>query len=218
MTFRNINLHPSELDVVLQVIKSDIYNDILSADVSLIYLRSLTSQERLLLRQTINRNPDSSIIVLSENPLVAKFSWKINAFHFLDYPLKESELKNLKVKLIQRLNERRDLEKLKMSFKGGFDLLHPEDICVVKGEGNYCKFYFRNDKPKIYTGRIGSINSKLLDFPYMIRVNNSLIININHLAQITKNDAIFTGSPKVTIKLSDNSVRSIKKQLFWTED
>ena len=218
MKIININLNDADIGMISDFVRNR--RKTVESENRLCFIRilSLDKTDRILLRKAINKHPHSNIVVLSDKDSVAKFAWKINVFHFLDYPIDERQLKNLRIKIVQNLNQRKDFEKLRMPFKGGFDLLHPDNICVLKGDGNYCRFYFRNDKPKIYTGRIGNIADKLMEFPYMVRVNKSLIININHLIQIVGNEASFTGVPKVKIKLSENSVRIVKRALLWMED
>jgi DNA-binding LytR/AlgR family response regulator len=181
------------------------------------HMQDLSTPAKLSLRKVINKYPGARLVLLSDSPDVSFFAWKLNVFYFLTLPIEESSLSVLRQRLLQSSNERRDEEKIKMNYKGGFDLWHPEEICVLKGEGSYCKFYFRTEKPRIYTARISNIAESLLDSAYMIHVNKSLIININHLTGIKGHEASFVGKPKVLIKLSENSVKTIKKALLWKD-
>lgn len=219
MKIVNIQCDNEEFEIISSALQFSVQN-MLSEDpriICFIHLNDLNYENRKLLRQTINKYPSALLVISSGNDQIAKFAWKVNAFHFLSLPVSSAQLKTLKQKLQFNTRQSSENDKLKLPVKGGFDLIHPNEVCVIQGMGNYCQFYFREAKPKLYTARIGQVAEYLEFTPFICRINKSLIININHLTKIINGQAVFVGNPRVQINLSQRSVSAIKKELFWIE-
>ncbi|MCB0516373.1 MAG: LytTR family DNA-binding domain-containing protein [Chitinophagales bacterium] len=216
MNLININLQEKEFQLIDNNIRHSVWTDTFN-DISfvLVIIKDLLEDSRWTLRKAVNKYEGAHFIILSSRESVAKFAWNIGVFHFLSYPLDLEQLKLLKIKINKEFYYRKDIEKLKLSFQGGFHLIHPNEISVIQGQGNYCKFFLKNHPPSLYTIRIGNIAELLSAFPYMARIHKSLIINVNHLSQIKSNNAYFRGKPTVILKLSSKTVIAIKKQLLW---
>lgn len=176
----------------------------------------LEYETRLKLRKLINENNSINLVIISDQAEFASLSWEIGAFCFLKYPITERGLKVLKHRLKKELiQERKDQEKLKMTFAGGFDLHSLDNICAIEGQGNYCKIYFKNEQPKIYTARIGKLGAILEKQINFCRITKSIIINVNNIAQLKDNNVKFISTPKLGIKLSVRASYALKKELLW---
>ncbi len=217
MKLINVNLSDEDLRLVRDTIVF-IENKEFTEHICLIYLDSLNEKNRFLVRQTININQNSLIIILSSQVEIAKFAWEIGVFYFMDYPILKNQLDGLKLKLNQQYNVNENfLQKIIIPIKGGYDIINIKDICVIKGEGNYCKFYFHNNSPKTYTARLSDIMSRISS-KSIIRVTKSLIINVDCLISIKNNEINFLGTPKVVIKLGLLTIRRVKKAILWLDN
>ncbi|MBK8723849.1 MAG: hypothetical protein IPL95_16850 [Saprospiraceae bacterium] len=52
----------------------------------------LENEDRILLRRMMTDRIDY-VIIISSNPKIAQFAWKIGAFHFMDFPFTLTTLK-----------------------------------------------------------------------------------------------------------------------------
>lgn len=103
MKLINVNLSDEDLRLVRDTIVF-IENKEFTEHICLIYLDSLNEKNRFLVRQTININQNSLIIILSSQVEIAKFAWEIGVFYFMDYPILKNQLDGLKLKLNQQYN------------------------------------------------------------------------------------------------------------------
>jgi DNA-binding LytR/AlgR family response regulator len=180
----------------------------------LVQITNLSQKSRWLVRRAINRNPNAKVILFSENITVGHFAWQIGAFYFSTYPLQEVALQALHQRIESVAPTTR---RLRLNYKGGFKLVHPLSISVIRGQGNYCQFYFKDEQPQLYTVRIHDMDRKLSAVPYLCRINKSLIININNLSKIEKGYAFFGGKPATQLKLNTKTLALIKKKLLWLD-
>lgn len=216
MIFNNYNLPPNEFNNISSYLKTGIAdNKIDRTEVIFVRISDLKRGNRWELRKAINNNIDSNLILLSANSGVAKFAWKIQTLQFLSYPVSTNQLNILRLKLNNISLKRRDEEKLKINFEGGFHMIHPSEISLIQGKGNYCRFFFKEKKSIFPTARISKVYKKIQNFPYLIRINKSLVINVNHLTKIENGTVFFIGESQVQLKLNRRVVSSIKKELLW---
>jgi hypothetical protein len=215
-TIINQNLSTEEANKIKAIVAA---NDITKAKPTaesylLVQIRDLSQESRWLVRRAVNENPKAKVILFSENVTVSYFAWQIGAFYFSTYPLHAAALQALRQRIAVAAPTTR---RLRLGYKGGFRLVHPQSISVIRGQGNYCQFYFKDEKPQLYTIRINEINDKLDFVPYLCRINKSLIININNLSKIEKGAAFFSGQPATQLQLNTKTLALIKKRLLWLE-
>lgn len=94
-------------------------------------------------------------------------------------------------------------------------MVNTSNISVINGKGCYCKFYFSNDRPALYTLRISDLENRLWEIPELIRLNRSLIVNLNNLLRIEGNTAWFKGDKVVKLILGKRTITRLKKELIW---
>ena len=194
----NINLSDREFEfITVGLSLIPLTENEISKDLMFIKLNSLNLENRWTLRRAINKNTEAKIVLISAFNEISRFAWKLNAFHYLSFPLTESQLYSLKHKIILSSNDKNGDPKLKMNFKGGFKIIEPTDINIIKGQGSYCDFYIVNEKPEIFTARINDLHSSFVTSPFLKKINKSLIININNLTKIENGFAYFKGDSKV---------------------
>ena len=178
-------------------------------------LDDLGYENRRLLRGVISIYPDAKFVIISSNLALAAFAWQIQAWHFLPYPINKTHVNVLMHKLGELIDPEADREKIRLSYKGGFKLYHPAEISVIRGQGNYCKFYFTYHKPQLFTCRINTIHSMLNCAPFICKINKSLIVNINTILEIEGGEVTFAGNPQVRLQFSRRTVAAIIEKMHW---
>ncbi len=208
----NYNLNERDFEKIYSKLRELKAVDNEKKNVIFLQLNDLSYANRMTLRKTINGNLSSRLIIISSNSLVSILAWRINALFFLDRPFSEGKLRVLGNKLN---SSNRLVKKLKLTFKGGFKLVATNHISVINGKGCYCKFFFTNDKPSLYTARISDIEKRIWEVPELIRLNRSLIVNTNNLLRIEGNSAFFAGQNPIKLVLGERSISKLKKEVLW---
>ena len=220
MRLINVNLTDPEYGVFNQFFTVYPISQVKDADfgdIVLLKIPDLSQQSRWVLRKAINQYPNARIVVLSLNGQVARFAWRINAFHFIGFPLSFAKIQPLRIKIKHRA-EQSFAPKLKLAKTGGYDYLPLREIAFILGKGDYIDVYLLNKtKPDTYTNRLGAVSNNLLGYPNFKKINRSTLINLNHVRQIKKNLAFFNSDPKLALKLSPDSRKELIQLLLWVE-
>lgn len=208
---KNYNLAPKDFDIISNLLTAYCQRSI-HDELLFLRVRDLSLENRILLRKAINANTGNPLVILSSNVNVSLFAWRVQAFHFLSYPVTKNQLRLLSKKI---RSERRSTHRLKVTYKGGERLFDMNNITVINGKGSYCEFFFKTDRPELYTVRIGNIGEHCEAVPYMFRVNKSLIINVNNLSKIEGNALFFGGEKPLKIVLGQRSIAKVRKEVIW---
>jgi DNA-binding LytR/AlgR family response regulator len=208
----NCNLSQKEFEIINTKLNKLGIKDDHNVNITFIQLSDLSHDNRLLLRKTINGNSQKKLIIVSSNAFVSVLAWRIDALYFLYLPLSEGKLRQLGNKINTTIGL---VKQLKLTFKGGFRMVKTINISVINGKGCYCKFFFTNDKPSLYTARISDIEKRIGEAPVFIRINRSLIVNINNLLRIEGNSAYFSGQIPIKLVLGERTISKLKKEVLW---
>lgn len=208
---KNFNLAPKDFDVINSLLTAYCRRNIPDG-LLFLRVRDLSLSNRVLLRKAINANTGKPLVILSSNVNVSLFAWRVQAFHFLSYPVTKNQLRLLSKKI---RSERRSTHRLKVTYKGGERIINMNDISVINGKGSYCEFFFKTNRPELYTVRIGNVGEHCEAVPYMFRVNKSLIINVNNLSKIEGNCLFFGGEKPLKIALGQRSIAKVRKEVIW---
>lgn len=218
---KNINLDEVEFSYIkdnLNMLYKIEKNDIWIKDFLFIKMNSLNIDNRWIIRKAINNNPNGFIVLISNFKEIARFAWRINAFYFIEFPLSISQIMRLQYKITNETKNKSFNPKLRMNFKGGFKIIDPSNINIIKGQGSYCDFYFNNEKSEVFTARINSLANIFIQTPFMARINKSLIINLNNLTRIQNGIAYFKGDNKIKLAVSETSIKKIRNELLWLNE
>lgn len=208
---KNFNLSPKDFDVINNLLTVYCRRKV-PDELLFLRVRDLSLPNRILLRKAINANTGNPLIILSSNVNVSLFAWRVRAFHFLSYPVTKSQLRLLSKKI---RSERPGIHRLKVTYKGGERIIDMSNISVINGKGSYCEFFFKTNRPELYTVRIGSVGNHCEAVPYMFRVNKSLIINVNNISKIEGNCLFFSGAKPLKIALGQRSIAKVRKEVIW---
>lgn len=180
-----------------------------------ILLDKIELQDRILLRRMFTDHIDY-IIIISSNPKLAQFAWKIGAFHFMEFPFTQMQLKLLKQKYEEaKASSKHVNKKIRLGYMGGYDFIPLNEINLILGQGDYVTIYRQANKSKTYTYRISKLDRALENHLNFIKLTKSITININNVAQIIGNQVKFTGNSSTSAELSSRATRTLKDELLW---
>ena len=150
---------------------------------------------------------------------------KYAAFDFLTKPVipevlretisrfNESKAENNHNQKFDRLNEFLNRNKIKFITLEGFVLIDYSNIIYCEADGNYTNIHLVDGKKEIVSLQLGVIEKKLSDFSF-IRVNRSLLININYIQKfnrLKRTVSLSDGLQKYEFKVSSSGVKRLKE-------
>ncbi len=183
---------------------------------SFCYLTDDSNHNRVLLRKILN-NLNGHCIIVSGDKEVSFLAWKANVLGFLYHKSDEYfniNLLNERLKKYPPISEKVN-EKLKINFKGGFDLVDIDAICFCIGSGNYTDIYLDNGTKKCISYPLSNLENRLQKVPFLKRVGKSFIVNINKIKTVKTEYVIFKGKTDIELKLGSIYIKRIKQNLLW---
>jgi DNA-binding LytR/AlgR family response regulator len=188
------------------------------SEVSFFYIDKDTIANRILLRKLLNTNENDHFVLVSTNKEVSFLAWKAAVFAFLHYKKKGIEMGLLDVKnRLQKypFNNTKVQEKLKINFKGGFDLVAINEICFCTGSGNYTYIYLQNGTRKCISYPLSVLEKRLQEISFLKRIGKSFIVNINRIKKVQSQYIVFKGTTELELKLGDIYIKRVKQNLLW---
>lgn len=186
--------------------------------ITFIYIKEDNIDSRISLRKSINESNTTNYVLVSKTNNVAPIAWKANLMGFLD--TNEGSVQDLLRFLLERIKkyppavEMAD-DKLKINFKGGFDLVNLSDICFCSGSGNYTEIYLHTGKKKCISYPLSKIEQRLSKVGHLDRIGKSFIINYNRVRSVKGIKLLFKGDIPLELELSSTYIKRIKKNLLW---
>lgn len=165
-----------------------------SKDILLFYFaENLSEIDRIRLKSLVADLPSIKICLLSD-VAHALDAWKLNLFHFEEYPISSSKILNTYRKYVismggidKELVLKHDGELVKIPFA---------HMNYLQAAGNYTMIYQRNDKILVQTKQLGTYEflcEKDLNFN---RVHRSLILNLANVKTIGHREILFYNTNK----------------------
>lgn len=181
------------------------------------YLESDDARNRVILRQIVNNNSHNHCVLVSNDKSLAYLAWKANVLGFI---FQDSEKEYTISSLIERLKKyppktEKIVEKLRLNFKGGFDLVALDSICFCVGSGNYTEIYLENGTKKCISYPLSKIEERLKGILFLNRIGKSFIVNLNRIQKVQTEQLIFKGKTAITLKLSSTYIKRVKQNLLW---
>lgn len=75
--------------------------------------------------------------------------------------------------------------KIKLTNRNGFVLINPNDIMLIRAEGNYCRIYLKTGKDEEITQTIIKV-AELLNSSNILRAHRSAYVNTQYITRIDK--------------------------------
>ena len=184
--------------------------------VSFVFIKDDSVINRIKLRRIINSEV-KNIVIVSEDTNLSYLAWKANVMGFLN--INNGYQKPLKL-LQERLKlyppvEYKAQEKLKINYKGGFDLVKFADICFCVGSGSYTEIILKNSKKKCLSYPINKLEDRLKKNFFLNRIGKSFIINYNNVKRVKKNKVVFNAEVNIELELSDIYIKRLKQNILW---
>lgn len=187
-------------------------------ELGFIYLSNMSIASRQYLRKEINRPIQRSLVLLSEDDRVASLAWRINALFFIKLPVDITQIGNLCSRVFNfSESDFHPVNRLSINFKGGAKIISINDIVMIEGKGNYCKFSYVDGTADLFTIRIKAVMDRLSYSIDFISLNKSLIINMKNLFKIDHNIAYLRGDPVIKAKLSRLTLKRLKENILWVD-
>lgn len=148
------------------------------------------------------------LVFISANENYAVKAFKHNAIDFILKPIDfntiilaaykvirrtemERSYQNQKINNINILNSiNQHNEYVAVSSLDKIELIPMSEIIFCQADGKYTNFFLLNGKKIMSSRNLGEYNS-ILDHNYFFRIHHSYIINIRHIAKISKKDGYF---------------------------
>lgn len=148
------------------------------------------------------------LVFISANENYAVKAFKHNAIDFILKPIDfnaiilatykvirrtemERSYQNQKINNINILNSiNQPNEYVAVSSLDKIELIPMSEIIFCQADGKYTNFFLLNGKKIMSSRNLGEYNS-ILDHNYFFRIHHSYIINIRHIAKISKKDGYF---------------------------
>jgi two-component system LytT family response regulator len=148
------------------------------------------------------------LVFVSANENYAVKAFKHNAIDFILKPIDfnaiilatykvirrtemERSYQNQKINNINILNSiNQPNEYVAVSSLDKIELIPMSEIIFCQADGKYTNFFLLNGKKIMSSRNLGEYNS-ILDHKYFFRIHHSYIINIRHIAKISKKDGYF---------------------------
>lgn len=146
------------------------------------------------------------LIITSNHSHFAISAFKLNAVHYLEKPVRPHELREA-LDRIQLRNERPKTgtakspsENLIINTDQFISFININDIVQLSADGPYTHIKQENGKITVVSKNLGSFEKRLPD--HFVRVNKSVIININFIELIRKDNTIeLKNNPPVEISV-----------------
>lgn len=146
------------------------------------------------------------LIITSNHSHFAISAFKLNAVHYLEKPVRPHELREA----LDRIQIRNDKHKnqqfkapsenLMINTDQFISFVNINEIVQLSADGPYTHIKQDNGKITVVSKNLGSFEKRLPD--YFVRVNKSVIININFIELIRKDNTIeLRNSPTVEISV-----------------
>ncbi|GGG44970.1 LytTR family transcriptional regulator DNA-binding domain-containing protein [Bizionia arctica] len=190
----------------------------IKGEVSFFYLDEDSIDNRVLLRKLMNTNEKEHFVLVSKNKEVSFLAWKANVLAFLHYKNKDINIGLLDFKNRLKkypLGNTEVEEKLKINFKGGFDLVLINAICFCVGSGNYTYIYLEDGTRKCISYPLNVLEKRLIEVGFLKRIGKSFIVNMNRVKKVQSQHLVFKGTKEIELKLGEIYIKRVKQNLLW---
>ncbi len=181
------------------------------------YLDNDDAKSRVILRQLVNSNNNNHYVLVSKNIELAYLAWKANVLGFIHHNDTGNTTTNSFLERLKKYPPKTEKveEKLRLNFKGGFDLIALDNICFCVGSGNYTEIYLDNGTKKCMSYPLSTLEKRLGDVPFLKRIGKSFLVNLNRIQKVQTEQLLFKGKTAITLKLSTTYIKRVKQNLLW---
>ena len=170
----------------------------------------ISVQDRVLLSKLKDKYPKSQICLCSE-VAYAIDAWRLQLFHFLEYPIQASHLKTgFQRYLSQRTT---DEQVFTLKSRDGLFKVPFNQVSYISAEGNYTDFYTKSGKRYTQIGKLKEWEYATEIYRPLQRLHRSYIFNLSAIKKLGKGVIEFYGDARLE-NMSDKLIRKIKVELL----
>ncbi len=177
----------------------------------LFYITSQLKQRDRVFIQTINNQCPQIKICLCSSAKFALDAWKLDAFHFLEYPMTGLKLKTAYQKYVRNIAGSADHFSIKTS--EGLVTIPLRELQYLKASGNYTSIHTKKAKPHFITKQLNQYMHLTEQDSRILRMHRSYIFNLRNVKAVGKSSLTFYGSEE-PVDISQALAIKIKKELL----
>ena len=178
-------------------------------------------------------SPDTEIIFATGHPEYAFNALEVKPLSYLVKPFNGDSIKDIIARYREKLDkqemeeylgtligERMGCKKMKLTIKGGFILVDPNDIMLCKAEESFCRIYLKDGESEVIKMSVQQF-LKAVDFLSFFKANKSNYINIQYLIKIERKKKVCTvgyGNNKHTIDILSTNLINFEKTIISLSD
>ena len=162
-----------------------------------------------------------NIVMVSEQKNLAFIGWEqdIVAFYLWKIDERHAGMRIL-VDRLMKFPPYQDAisKKLKIKYKGHFELVDTKDICFCAGRGNYTEIYLTDGTMREESKALGKLAERLSGVSSIKRIGKSLIVNRNRVVKVSGQDVWFAanaGAPRIKQRLGNAYIKELRKFVYW---
>ena len=188
---------------------SSILNDVDTA--LLYYFKEQIDQNDRIQLKALGLNYPNIKVSLCSNTSNALAAWKLNLFHFLEYPVMSDDLLESYKRFVT--NQGGDNRELVLKNDGELVRVPFDNLCYLQASGNYTIINHKQDKNIVLTKQLGTFEDITEQDLNINRVHRSLIINLKNIKSIASGQVHFYQCAK-PLSISTALESKLKKMLL----
>lgn len=182
-----------------------------SNDLVLFYFaEDLTDMDRIRIKNLSADHPGIKICLLAQEQF-ALSAWKLQVFHFEEYPVSASKIATAYKKYLQ-LNGG-EAKELVIKEDGATVKIPFSSINFLMAAGNYTMIHQKNDKTIVQTKQLGTYEYLCEKDMNFNRVHRSLIVNLGNVNSIGNKQVHFYNTTK-PLQLSEALEAKLKREIL----
>lgn len=170
----------------------------------------LGKRDRIILRNLRGLYADLSVTLCSKATF-ALDAWKLDLFHFEDYPIESSQIIHSYKKYINKSHE--SINEFVLKTDMGIKKIGYNAVTYLSADGNYTKIHVKGDRSIIQTKQLQCFQECTEKDLNMKRVHRSYIINFKNVKRVNNTELHFFGCDK-PLKVSQSLEKKIKQILL----
>jgi len=177
----------------------------------LIYFTNQLNQSDRIFIQNIQHSCPELFICLCSDESFALDAWKLDVFHFIEYPISGNSLKSAYQKYIRRIETVQETFSIKT--EEGLVTIPFKELQYLKASGNYTSIHTKNQKAYFITKQLNQYMFLTEQAASIRRLHRSYIFNLRNIRTVGKSSMEFYGAEN-KVDISQALAIKLKKELL----
>jgi hypothetical protein len=176
----------------------------------LYFTDQLTQKDRVFI-QNIGHSCPELFVCLCSDASHALDAWKLDMFHFTEYPITGNSLKAAYQKYVRRIDTVQHTFSIKT--EEGLITIPFKKLDYLKASGNYTSIHVKNHKPYFITKQLNQYMFLTEQDGSIKRLHRSYIFNMRNIKTVSKSSLQFYGND-AAVEISQALAIKVKKELL----